>query len=47
METCPHGARIVVEFGQSVVFVDECATCREVLDSVPAQASMEPAPAYA
>lgn len=31
METCPHGARIVLEAGKPVVFVDECETCTTLL----------------
>lgn len=31
METCPHGARIVVdEEAQRVVLVDDCAECAEL-----------------
>lgn len=32
METCPHGARIVVENDVPVVFLDDCATCQRVLE---------------
>lgn len=34
METCPHGARISLEDGQPVVFVDECSTCQALLDDL-------------
>lgn len=32
METCPHGARIVVALDHPVVFVDECGTCFRLLE---------------
>lgn len=31
METCPHGARIVLEDGKPPVFLDECQTCITLL----------------
>jgi hypothetical protein len=34
METCPHGARIVIENGQPVVFVDECDLCITLLSEL-------------
>lgn len=34
METCPHGARIVLEDGKPVVFVDECQTCSTLLSEL-------------
>lgn len=34
METCPHGARIVIVDGQPVVFVDECTTCTTLLSEL-------------
>lgn len=40
METCPHGARIVVEDDSPVVFLDECVDCRVLLSELPAQSSV-------
>ena len=34
METCPHGARIVLVDGQPVVFLDECEACASLLDDL-------------
>jgi hypothetical protein len=47
METCPHGARIVVE-DDTIVFIDDCATCTELLADLgfpPAVRPLRPASA--
>lgn len=40
METCPHGARIAVEDGQPVVFLDRCVPCQELLADLPPQSAV-------
>lgn len=34
METCPHGARIVLDPDHPVVFLDECETCSALLSEL-------------
>lgn len=34
METCPHGARIVLVDGKPPVFLDECSACAELLSEL-------------
>jgi hypothetical protein len=40
METCPHGARITVEDGRPVVFLEPCDTCQVLLSELPTCASV-------
>lgn len=34
METCPHGARIVLVDGKAPVFLDECQPCITLLSEL-------------
>lgn len=34
METCPHGARIVLEAEKPIVFLDECSPCQTLLSDL-------------
>ena len=45
MDTCPHGARLRLEPGKDVQFIDDCVSCQDLLAEIGAQRVPEDEPA--